>query len=123
MAILSAPSPARADLPPPPREAAASATVRLRLELVVNEAPTGEIVAVQRNGQHFLIDAADLRAARFPLPSDAAGLIDVTALSRVIVEYRQESQQLAFSVPVDWLPWQTLNGGGGVERVLPESSF
>src|SRR6218665_4122800 len=89
IAMLSASSRGRANLPPPPREAASSATVRLRLEIVVNEAPTGEIVAVQRNGQRFLIDAADLRAAHFPLPPHAAGPIDVTALAGGGVENKQ----------------------------------
>ena len=97
--------------------------MRLRLELVVNEAPTGEIVAVEHDSGRFLIDAADLRAAYFPLPPQAKGLIDVTAIPGVHVTYRQETQQLALTVPVDWLPGQTLDGQGGVERIVPESSF
>ena len=74
----------------------------MRLELVVNEAPTGEIVAVEHDSGRFLIDAADLRAAYFPLPPQAKGLIDVTAIPGVHVTYRQETQQLALTVPVDW---------------------
>lgn len=123
IAMLVTPTPASANLPPPPREVARPTTLQLRLELVVNEAPTGEIVAVQREGQRFLVDAADLRAAYFPLPSDATGPIDVTSMPRVSVAYRQESQQLALTVPLDWLPGQTLGGGGGLERVVPDSSF
>lgn len=123
IAVLFAPTPTRAQLPPPPREVVRPSVLQLRLELLVNEAPTGAIVPVQRDGQRFLVDAADLRAAYVPLPPDATGPIDVTALPRVRVEYRQESQQLALTVPLDWLPGQTLHGDGRPERVTPESNF
>lgn len=117
------PSEGLGSLPPPPRHARALPAMRLRLELVINEAPTGTVVGVEQDGPRFLVDAADLRGVNIALAHGISGRIDVAALPGVSATYRQDTQQLMLTVPSDWLPMQALFRDPTRERQVPQSSF
>ncbi|MDE8652331.1 fimbria/pilus outer membrane usher protein [Novosphingobium album (ex Liu et al. 2023)] len=117
------PTAALAGLPPPPREAILPAALQLRLELVVNDAPTGRVVGVEARTGRFLVDADDLRGVHIRVPPPVAGPIDLADLAGVVASYDQAGQRLLLHVPSEWLPQQTLGNSPTPVRIEPESSF
>lgn len=121
---LALPIAGRADLPPPPRGTETlPSSMNLRLELVVNGAPTGHIVPVVASGGDFLVDAQDLRSARLHIDPVALGAINVSLLPGVGTVYDAGGQRLLLTVASDSLPHQQLGSAGMRERIPARSSF
>lgn len=95
----------------------------LRLELVINEAATGNIVPVEARGGTWLVDARDLRDAHLRIDPAATGLIVLDSLPQVQAHYDEPGQRLVLTVPDEWLPHQSLGRLGSPSRITPQSSF
>jgi outer membrane usher protein len=120
--LITAPAAAR-DLPPAPRESDALAPMVLNLELVINGAATGRIVAITMRDGHYLVAAADLHAAGVTLEPSIIGIVDVSRTPGVEAQYDAGAQRLQLRVPSDWLPRQTFDSARGSNRIVPQSSF
>lgn len=117
----AAASSAGAQAPPPPAMQLQSSAL-LRLELVVNGAPTGRVVPVEQEGGRYLINAQDLRDVDIQLDPEIVGRVDAGRLPGVEIKYDEGGQRLIMRVPGEWLPRQRL-GEHGQERIVPQSSF
>lgn len=122
MMILS-PLPAMADLPPPPAAIDMPETMQLQLELVVNGAPTGNIVVVDVAGGTYHVDAQDLREAGLQINPAATGKIAIDSLPDVQAVYDESGQRLLLTVPGEWLPHQAVGRNQSTARIRPESSL
>ncbi|MEH2921058.1 fimbria/pilus outer membrane usher protein [Samsonia erythrinae] len=111
------------DLPPPPRAMPSLNEAIYYLTLAVNGQSNHTVIPVTYRDGHYYIDAVTLRENHIPLPENRTGLINVNTLSGVTVDHDQTIQQLKLNVPPDWLPAQSINGGGqGTDRIPAISS-
>lgn len=78
-----------------------SADEDLYLEVVLNGNPTGKIGHFVRDGRHFRVNSDTLRQLGFRLPPDAQGLIELTSLPGVEVDYHVAAQRLAITARAD----------------------
>lgn len=110
-------------LPPPPApgSVATEQDLPLHLELVINQHPTGRVVAVTRRAGHYLMVPADLGDMRLPERLKDDDLIDLTRLEGVEVAYDAPRQRLDVTLPSDWLPHQYL-GESAAESTAALSS-
>lgn len=121
--VILFPMPVMADLPPPPAELGIPETMRLRLELVLNGAATGDVVPVDVEGGTYHVDARDLRNAGLPIDPVATGKLAIDSLPNVEAVYDESGQRLLLTVPGDWLPHQAVGRIQSTARIRPESSL
>lgn len=96
-------------LPPPPSLQRNGDAQQYMLELVVNQQASGNIVPVEQRDGHFRLRSGDLQRAGLPAEKlGAAGLVDVSSLQAVNVEYDAARQRLLLTVPPAWLPGQEI---------------
>jgi outer membrane usher protein len=107
-------------LPPPSREMRSGT---LYLELVVNGLPTGQVVPVRYHDGSWYVRAGDLEKASVRTGSGPDQMVDVAKLEGVEVEYESTAQRLKLTVPVDWLPGQTVGATGLHGRTPAAVSF
>ncbi|WP_263144102.1 fimbria/pilus outer membrane usher protein [Pseudomonas sp. RIT-PI-AD] len=96
--------------------------MELFLEMVVNQMPTGRVVAVSARGGRYFVARDDLRAVGVAL--EGTGDEDPLALDRIPglqSRYEASSQRLELTLPADWLPRQEL-GRRRVHDYLPAQS-
>lgn len=95
----------------PARGAEPGAVVQqLYVELVLNGAETGAVIAIRAGGGAVLADAAALRQAGVVLGEVPVrdGLVDLGRLPGFVARYDEELQRLLLDVPAGRLPTQTL---------------
>lgn len=102
------------DLPPPPAaDAAMEQEIPLHLELVLNQRPTGRVVAVSRRGAGLLVAPEALDTIRLPERLASLDRLDLTRLEAIEAHYDAPRQRLEVTVPATWLPRQQLAGRSG----------
>jgi len=94
------------DLPPPPGESAAVAEATLYLDLVVNQMPKAEVVAVQQRAGRLYLDSEVLRSAGVQLPGAPQGEVALDTVAGLHSDYDSQNQRLSLQVPAAWLPQQ-----------------
>lgn len=109
-------------LPPPPsalpaqQGAARDEPIALRLELVINQRATGEVVPVEQRGRRYRVAAESLAGVQLPQGNIGAdGWIGLSELPAVEVRYDAALQRLHLELPGDWLPLQQFGSGGAGE--------
>jgi outer membrane usher protein len=95
----------------------------LYLELVVNERPSGQIVAVRQRGGGYAIRAGDLARVSIHTTAPADQWLDLGQLDGVTMEYESTLQRLKLTVPPGWLPHQSLGASAARARVPVEVGF
>ncbi|RLM24906.1 fimbrial assembly protein [Brenneria alni] len=111
------------DLPAPPRAQPSNTDAIYYLTIAVNGQSNRTVVPVNYRQGDYYIEAAVLIQNNIRLPAQTSGLVNVTRLPEVTVEYDPSQQQLKLTVPVSWLPAQNVeNSSTGTERILPRSS-
>lgn len=106
--LLASDTRAANELPPPPGEALVSADATLYLDLLVNQMPKAELVAVQQRAGELYIDSAVLRDAGVRLPAGTEGELALGSLAELHADYDSQNQRLLVQVPAAWLPRQRI---------------
>ncbi|WP_392566078.1 fimbria/pilus outer membrane usher protein [Utexia brackfieldae] len=103
--------------------------MQLYLELVINEQPTYQIVAIDVNHDNYYIALSDLETtgiSQTHWQTDATeyqGKINLNQVKGVKLRYDAESQMLFITVPPSWLPAQMINTGEQRTFNPPKTSF
>ncbi|MGY4527956.1 outer membrane usher protein FimD/PapC [Pseudomonas sp. TE21394] len=111
------------ELPPPPTEVSAIADATLYLELLVNQMPKAELVAVQQRAGQLFVDSEVLRAAGVSLPGDPQGELALDAIAGLHADYDSQNQRLLLQVPPAWLPAQQVGERNLYPATEARSSF
>jgi len=107
---------------PPAVSGVRALETELRLELVINQAPTGQILPVRMQGGHFWLAAQDLRAGGLLLADAIPAMVDVSTLPGMTVQYDEPGQRLLLQAESRWLPGRILGRRTATTRVQAESS-
>lgn len=99
-------------LPAAPSASLAVQDRTLYLTLIVNGREDNQIVPVHQQDKHFLVEAGALARNFIKLTAAQQGLIDITRIPDVKVEYDEPGQRLLLTVPDSWLPTQTISNRG-----------
>ncbi|WP_235319651.1 fimbria/pilus outer membrane usher protein [Pectobacterium fontis] len=110
------------DLPPPPSTMPALSESVYYLTLSVNGQSNNQVEPITYRAGSYYVDATTLRSNHIRLPEQSAGLINVSELPDVTTDYDQAIQQLKLTVPVFWLPEQSIEGGGKDVAHVPARS-
>jgi len=121
--MMLSPLTAMANVPPPAAAIDMLDTMQLRLELVVNGGPTGNIVAVDMADGTYHVDARHLREAGLHIDPAVTGKVAVGSLPNVQAVYDESGQRLLLTVPGEWLPHQAVGRVESTARIRPESSL
>lgn len=108
---------------PPASAADPMPEMKLWLELVINNAETGQVVPVTARAGHYLLRAEDLRRAGLLLDETLNGAIDTASLAGAETRYDEAAQRLLLRVPDDMLPRQVVGRESRVARMKPQSSL
>lgn len=103
-------------------EDACTQGTELRLELVINQTPTGRILPVRMQDSHVWLAVQDLRAGGLLLADATPAMVDVSMLPGMTVQYDEVGQRLLLQVESRWLPERILGTGRATTRVQAESS-
>lgn len=111
------------DLPPPPTEAAVVTDATLYLDLLVNQMPRAELVAVQQRAGHLYVASDVLRAAGVTLPGNPQGEVALDEVAGLHSDYDSQNQRLLLQVPPAWLPDQQVGNRSLYPASEARSSF
>ncbi len=111
------------DLPPPPLELSAITDATLYLELLVNQMPKADLVAVQQRAGQLYLDSEVLRAAGVSLPGNPQGELALETIAGLHADYDSQNQRLLLQVPPAWLPDQQLGERNLYPATDARSSF
>ncbi|MEI7200203.1 fimbrial biogenesis outer membrane usher protein [Pectobacterium parvum] len=100
------------DLPAPPSAMPSLSESVYYLTLSVNGQSDNTVIPVTYRGGSYYVDAATLRQNHIHLSEQSVGQVNISALQEVTVDYDQAIQQLKLTVPMHWLPEQSVDGGG-----------
>lgn len=81
----------------------------LYLDVVVNGKPAGEIQKVEYRQGHYYLPASVLKRLGMKVESPDQDVVAVDQIPGVQVALNNAAQQLAVTVPTDWLPQQTVD--------------
>lgn len=110
-----------AELPPPPRSNPIAQEQLYRLELVINQYPTGLIVPVRKKQDNYWISADHLLSIGMPAHFVTAPETNLSQIAGVSVNYDSAGQRLLLQVPPQWLPTQQINRSASVSAVSAQS--
>jgi len=79
----------------------------LYLEVILNGNPTGKIGHFKRDGTHFSVTAKTLRTLGFQLPADTQGVVELSRLPGVQVNYNAALQRLDITARPDLVEQDT----------------
>lgn len=111
------------DLPPPPTEAAVVTDATLYLDLLVNQMPRAELIAVQQRAGHLYVASDVLRAAGVTLPGNPQGEVALDEVAGLHSDYDSQNQRLLLQVPPAWLPDQQVGNRSLYPASEARSSF
>ncbi len=111
------------DLPPPPSETAVVSDATLYLDLLVNQMPRAELVAVEQRAGRLYLQSEVLRSAGVALPGDPQGEVALDAVPGLHTDYDSQNQRLLLQVPPAWLPDQQVGERGLYPASEARSSF
>lgn len=111
------------DLPPPPTEAAVVTDATLYLDLLVNQMPRAELIAVQQRAGHLYVASDVLRAAGVTLPGNPQGEVALDEVADLHSDYDSQNQRLLLQVPPAWLPDQQVGNRSLYPASEARSSF
>ncbi|WP_409158990.1 fimbria/pilus outer membrane usher protein [Pectobacterium sp. B2J-2] len=100
------------DLPAPPSAMPSLSESVYYLTLSVNGQSNNTVIPVTYRDGSYYVDAATLRQNHVRLSEQSVGQVNISTLSDVTVDYDQAIQQLKLTVPMHWLPEQSVDGGG-----------
>ena len=93
----------------------------LYLTLVVNGRPDDQIVPVQAQGEHYLVEAGALTRNHVHI-GQQNGLVDTSQLQEVQTRYDSVQQQLQLRIPDNWLPLQQISSKNLLDYTSAQSS-
>ena len=101
----------------------AVADATLYLDLLVNQMPRAELVAVQQRAGRLYLDSDVLRNLGIQLPGDPQGEISLDDVPGLHSDYDSQNQRLLLQVPPAWLPDQQVGDRGLYPATEARSSF